>query len=76
MEEGIEPKNTLVPLNSNAKSPSKSGSEESKHRPTTNNHQSTSHTDMTTLLNTAPELILFCRKVYDFRQKRIMKNPS
>lgn len=24
----------------------------------------------------SPEVVFFCRKVYDFRQKRIMKNPS
>lgn len=72
MEEGIEPKNTLVPLSSNTNS-QESGSEQPKQQTTTNQ---ISHTDMTTLLNTSPELILFCRKVYDFRQKRIMKNPS
>ncbi|OTF69383.1 hypothetical protein BLA29_013075 [Euroglyphus maynei] len=27
-------------------------------------------------LNTLPELVFCCRKVYDFRQKRILKNPS
>lgn len=72
MEEGIEPKNTLVPLSSMTNS-QESGSEQPKQQTTTNQ---ISHTDMTTLLNTSPELILFCRKVYDFRQKRIMKNPS
>lgn len=25
---------------------------------------------------TSPEMIFFCRRVYDFRQKRIVKNPS
>ncbi|XP_022914588.2 bromodomain-containing protein 4 isoform X1 [Onthophagus taurus] len=25
---------------------------------------------------TAPDLVFFCRRVYDFRQKRIVKNPS
>lgn len=24
----------------------------------------------------SPEVVFFCRKVYDFRQKRILKNPS
>lgn len=23
----------------------------------------------------APDLVFFCRRVYDFRQKRILKNP-
>lgn len=27
-------------------------------------------------LQTPPELVFFCRRVYDFRQKRIVKNPS
>lgn len=27
-------------------------------------------------LNTSNELILFCRRVYDFRLKRLIKNPS
>lgn len=27
-------------------------------------------------LNTSSELILFCRRVYDFRLKRLIKNPS
>lgn len=27
-------------------------------------------------LNTNSELILFCRRVYDFRLKRLIKNPS
>lgn len=27
-------------------------------------------------LNTLPELVFCCRKVYDFRQKRILKNPT
>ncbi|XP_030745713.1 bromodomain-containing protein 4-like isoform X2 [Sitophilus oryzae] len=26
--------------------------------------------------NISPEMVFFCRKVYDFRQKRIMKNPA
>lgn len=26
-------------------------------------------------LNTSPDMIFCCRKVYDFRQKRILKNP-
>lgn len=25
---------------------------------------------------TPPEMVFFCRRVYDFRQKRIVKNPS
>ena len=24
----------------------------------------------------APELVFFCRRVYDFRQRRILKNPG
>jgi len=24
----------------------------------------------------SPDVVFFCRKVYDFRQKRILKNPS
>lgn len=24
----------------------------------------------------SPEMVFFCRRVYDFRQKRIMKNPT
>lgn len=27
-------------------------------------------------LNTNSELILFCRRIYEFRLKRLMKNPS
>lgn len=26
--------------------------------------------------NISPEMVFFCRKVYDFRQKRIIKNPT
>lgn len=26
-------------------------------------------------INILPELVFFCRKVYDFRQRRILKNP-
>lgn len=24
----------------------------------------------------SPEVVFFCRRVYDFRQKKILKNPS
>lgn len=27
-------------------------------------------------LQTPTDLVFFCRRVYDFRQKRIVKNPS
>lgn len=27
-------------------------------------------------VQTSPDLVFFCRRVYDFRQKRIAKNPS
>ncbi|XP_054714719.1 LOW QUALITY PROTEIN: uncharacterized protein LOC129224309 [Uloborus diversus] len=27
-------------------------------------------------VNISPDLVLFCRKVYDFRQKRLLKNPT
>lgn len=27
-------------------------------------------------VQTPPDLVFFCRRVYDFRQKRIVKNPS
>ena len=43
-------------------------------QPPTN--ESTSVRNRIPPLNTLPELVFCCRKVYDFRQKRILKKPG